>query len=99
MGILISTAAGSQMQAMQLSFFYFLPSILLSGFMFPYSGMPYWGQRIADVLPLTYFVRGSRGVFLKDFSLMDMWPHLWPIGLAFMVFTGLAIKGFKRTLN
>ncbi|TAL22755.1 MAG: ABC transporter permease [Aquabacterium sp.] len=98
-GILISTAAGSQMQAMQLSFFYFLPSILLSGFMFPYSGMPYWAQRIADVLPLTYFVRGSRGVFLKDFSLMDMWPHLWPIGLAFIVFTGLAIKGFKRTLN
>ena len=98
-GILISTAAGSQMQAMQLSFFYFLPSILLSGFMFPYSGMPKWAQFIASGLPLTYFVRGSRGVFLKDFSLADMWPHLWPIALALVVITALAIKSYKRTLN
>ncbi|MBH1987805.1 MAG: ABC transporter permease [Burkholderiales bacterium] len=98
-GILISTLAMSQMQAMQLSFFYFLPSILLSGFMFPYSGMPGWAQVISQGLPLTYFVRGSRGVFLKEFTLIDMWPHLWPIMLAGLIFSLLAIKSYRRTLN
>ena len=98
-GILISTVALSQMQAMQLSFFYFLPSILLSGFMFPFSGMPTWAQFISQGLPLTYFVRGSRGVFLKEFSLIDMWPHLWPIMLAGLVFSLLAIKSYKKTLS
>lgn len=98
-GILISTLAMSQMQAMQLSFFYFLPSILLSGFMFPYSGMPGWAQVISQGLPLTYFVRGSRGVFLKEFTLVDMWPHLWPIMLAGLLFSLLAIKSYRRTLN
>ena len=98
-GILISTVALSQMQAMQLSFFYFLPSILLSGFMFPFSGMPSWAQVISQGLPLTYFVRGSRGVFLKEFSLIDMWPHLWPIMLAGLVFSLLAIKSYKKTLS
>lgn len=98
-GILISSAAMSQMQAMQLSFFYFLPSILLSGFMFPYSGMPKWAQIISQGLPLTYFVRGSRGVFLKEFTLVDMWPHLWPIMLAGLVFGLLAVKSYRRTLN
>lgn len=98
-GILISTLAMSQMQAMQLSFFYFLPSILLSGFMFPYSGMPGWAQVISQGLPLTYFVRGSRGVFLKEFTLVDMWPHLWPIMLAGLIFSLLAVKSYRRTLN
>ena len=98
-GILISSAALSQMQAMQLSFFYFLPSILLSGFMFPYSGMPKWAQIISQGLPLTYFVRGSRGVFLKGFTLVDMWPHLWPIMLAGLIFGLLAVKSYRRTLN
>ena len=98
-GILISSAALSQMQAMQLSFFYFLPSILLSGFMFPYSGMPKWAQIISQGLPLTYFVRGSRGVFLKEFTLVDMWPHLWPIMLAGLIFGLLAVKSYRRTLN
>ena len=98
-GILISTVALSQMQAMQLSFFYFIPSILLSGFMFPFSGMPGWAQFIAKGLPLTYFVRGSRGVFLKDFNLIDMWPHLWPILVAGFVFSLLATLSYKKTLN
>ena len=98
-GILISTLALSQMQAMQLSFFYFLPSILLSGFMFPYSGMPDWAQVISKGLPMSYFVVGSRGVFLKEFTMMDMWPHLWPIMLAGLVFTLLAVKSYKRTLS
>lgn len=98
-GILISTVALSQMQAMQLSFFYFIPSILLSGFMFPFSGMPGWAQFIAKGLPLTYFVRGSRGVFLKDFNLIDMWPHLWPILVAGFVFSLLATLSYKKTLS
>lgn len=98
-GILLSTRAQSQMQAMQLSFYYFMPSIFLSGFMFPYSGLPAWAKVIADGLPMTYFVRGARGVFLKEYTLIDMWPNLWPIAIALVVFTTLAIKGFKRTLG
>lgn len=98
-GILISTLALSQMQAMQLSFFYFLPSILLSGFMFPYSGMPEWAQVISKGLPMSYFVVGSRGVFLKEFTMVDMWPHLWPIMVAGLVFSLLAVKSYRRTLS
>lgn len=98
-GILISTVALSQMQAMQLSFFYFIPSILLSGFMFPFSGMPGWAQFIAQGLPLTYFVRGSRGVFLKEFTMVDMWPHLWPIVVAGLIFSLLATLSYKKTLD
>jgi len=98
-GILISTLALSQMQAMQLSFFYFLPSILLSGFMFPYSGMPEWAQIISKGLPMSYFVVGSRGVFLKEFTMVDMWPHLWPIMVAGLIFSLLAVKSYRRTLS
>lgn len=98
-GILISTLALSQMQAMQLSFFYFLPSILLSGFMFPYSGMPAWAQFISKGLPMSYFVVGSRGVFLKEFTMVDMWPHLWPIMLVGLIISLLAIKSYRRTLS
>ena len=86
-------------QALQMTFFFFLPSMLLSGFMFPFSGMPGWAQFIAKGLPLTYFVRGSRGVFLKDFNLIDMWPHLWPILVAGFVFSLLATLSYKKTLN
>jgi ABC-2 type transport system permease protein len=60
-----STLARNQLQAMQMSFFFFLPSILLSGFMFPFRGMPEWAQRIGSVLPLTHFLRIVRGILLK----------------------------------
>lgn len=98
-GILISTAAQSQIQAMQLSFYYMMPTIMLSGFMFPYSGMPAWAQWISSTLPMTYFIRGARGVFLKEFGIADMWPNLWPIGVAFLVFLVTSIKSYRKTLN
>ncbi len=98
-GILISTAAQTQIQAMQLSFYYMMPTILLTGFMFPASGMPEWAQWISATLPMTYFIQGARGVFLKEFSMLDMWPNLWPIGLAFIVFLWSSIKSYRKTLG
>jgi len=98
-GILISTMAQSQIQAMQLSFYYMMPTILLTGFMFPFSGMPAWAQWISTTLPMTYFIRGARGVFLKEFDIVDMWPNLWPIGLAFIVFLVTSIKSYRKTLG
>lgn len=98
-GILISTVAKSQIDAMQMAFFYFTPSLMLSGFMFPYSGMPQWAQWIGSVLPMTYFIQGARGVFLKEFSMMDMLPYLWPIAAAMVFFLVISIKSYKRTLK
>ncbi len=98
-GILISTAAASQIQAMQLSFYYMMPTIMLSGFIFTYSGMKQWAQWISSTLPMTYFIRGARGVFLKEFGMVDMWPNLWPIGLACLVFLVTSIKSYRKTLS
>jgi hypothetical protein len=75
----ISTLSRNQMQAMQMSFFYFLPSLLLSGFMFPFRGMPEWAQAIGQALPLTHFLRVLRGILLKGNGLADIWPDIWLI--------------------
>ena len=99
LGFLISTVAKTQLQAMQLSFFYMLPSILLSGFMFPFRGMPGWAQAIGEVLPLTHFLRIVRGLLLKGNGIAEMLPEAWPI-LAFMVIVGLVGLGaFRNTLD
>jgi ABC-2 type transport system permease protein len=82
-----------------LSFYYMMPTIMLTGFMFPYSGMPQWAQWISTTLPMTYFIRGARGVFLKEFSLLDMWPNLWPIACAFVFFLWASIKSYRKTLS
>ena len=74
MGITFSTVAQNQLQAMQMSFFFFLPSILLSGFMFPFRGMPAWAQAIGEVLPLTHFLRIVRGILLKGNGFEDVHP-------------------------
>ena len=98
-GITISTLARNQLQAMQMSFFYFLPSLLLSGFMFPFRGMPEWAQVIAQALPLTHFLRVLRGILLKGNGLPDVWPDVWPIlvfGLVVMAFGALR---YRRTLD
>ena len=79
MGFLFSTLAENQLQAMQMSFFFFLPSILMSGFMFPFRGMPHWAQVIGEVLPLTHFLRIVRGVMLKGNGFAEAWPNLWPL--------------------
>lgn len=99
LGFTFSTLARTQMQAMQLTFFFFLPSILLSGFMFPFRGMPEWAQVIGEVLPLTHFLRIIRGIMLKGTELTDHLPDLYAL-LAFTTVIGLiAITRYKQTLD
>jgi ABC-2 type transport system permease protein len=98
-GITISSAARSQMQAMQMTFFFFLPSLLLSGFMFPFRGMPRWAQWLGEALPLTHFLRYIRGVMLKGNSALELWPHLWPLLLFTAVVLAIGLKRFRRTLD
>lgn len=98
-GFTFSTIARSQLQAMQLTFFYFLPSMLLSGFMFPFRGMPGWAQAIGEVMPLTHFLRVVRGIMLKGNTWADVTTHLWPIAL-FMLITGLvALWRYRETVD
>jgi ABC-2 type transport system permease protein len=99
LGYSFSTLARSQMQAMQLTFFFFLPSILLSGFMFPFSGMPRWAQAIGEVLPLTHFLRIVRGIMLKGAGLSDIGRELFVLLLFVITFAGLALMRFRRTLD
>ena len=98
-GITISSTARNQTQAMQMTFFFFLPSLLLSGFMFPFRGMPGWAQVIGEAMPLTHFLRIIRGVMLKGSSLADIWPHLWPLLLFASVVLVIGLKRFRRTLD
>jgi ABC-2 type transport system permease protein len=98
-GITISTTARNQMQAMQMTLFFFLPSILLSGFMFPFRGMPVWAQTIGEVLPLTHFLRVVRGILLKGNGALDVWPHLWPLLVFIAAVLALGLTRFRRTLD
>jgi ABC-2 type transport system permease protein len=99
MGITFSTIAHNQLQAVQMAFFYFLPSMLLSGFMFPFRGMPRWAQVIGEILPLTHFLRIIRGVLLKGNGLPDIAPQLWPIALFAAVTLFIGVKRYRRTLD
>jgi ABC-2 type transport system permease protein len=99
MGITFSTVAHNQLQAMQMSFFFFLPSLMLSGFMFPFRGMPRWAQVIGEVLPLTHFLRIVRGILLKGNGLAEVVPQLWPIVLFAAVALTIAVKRYRRTLD
>jgi ABC-2 type transport system permease protein len=99
MGITFSTLARNQLQAVQMAFFFFLPNILLSGFMFPFRGMPVWAQWIGDVLPLTHFLRIVRGILLKGNGLAQIWPELWPIVLFLVVMLSLGIRRYRQTLD
>ena len=99
LGITFSSIASNQLQAMQMTFFFFLPSILLSGFMFPFRGMPEWAQWLGSVLPLTHFLHLVRGIMLKGNTLVDLWPQIWPI-LAFMLIViAIGLRFYKRTLD
>lgn len=98
-GIMFSTIARNQMQAMQMTFFFFLPSMLISGFMFPFRGMPVWAQRVGEILPLTHFLRLVRGIMLKGNGVLETLPHLWPLALFMLVVIALGLKRFKRTLD
>lgn len=98
-GITISTVARNQTQAMQMTFFFFLPSMLLSGFMFPFRGMPQWAQVVGEVLPLTHFVRLIRGIMLKGNSYPEMWPHLWPLLVFLTIMLTIGVTRFRQTLD
>jgi len=98
-GITISSLAQNMLQALQLTIFYFLPSILLSGFMFPFYGMPTWAQHIGQLLPLTYFNRLIRGIILKDNDLFMLWPNIWPLMIIGTIMMILAVKFYKKTLD
>ncbi|MGC3962903.1 MAG: ABC transporter permease [Rhodocyclaceae bacterium] len=98
-GITLSSLAQNQLQAMQMTVFYFLPSLLLSGFMFPFRGMPVWAQYIGNVLPLTYFNRLIRGILLKGNDWADLWPSVWPIVVFGIVMMAVAVRFYRRTLD
>lgn len=98
-GITLSSLAQNQLQAMQLTFFYFLPNILLSGFMFPFAGMPGWAQAIGNILPMTYFHRMVRGILLKGNGWYELWPNVWPMALFIVVVMAIAVRFYRRTLD
>jgi len=98
-GITISSLAQNQLQAMQLTFFYFLPTMLLSGFMFPFQGMPGWAQVVGGVLPATYFMRLVRGILLKGNGWADLWPNIWPVMVFTVVVMTIAVIFYRRTLD
>lgn len=99
LGFLISTVARTQLQAMQMSFFYILPSILLSGFMFPFRGMPVWAQWLGEVIPVTHFLRVVRGSLLKGQGLIDQWPELLALTAFVCAVTALSMIRYRRTLD
>src|SRR6185437_4954849 len=98
-GFTFSTLARSQMQAMQMTMFFFLPSILLSGFMFPYRGMPRWAQVLGEVFPLTHFLRVVRGIMLKGADFADVAASVWPLALILGVVSAAALMRYQRTLD
>ena len=99
LGYTISTVSETQMQAMQLTFFFFLPSLMLSGFMFPFRGMPGWAQTLGEIFPLTHFLRIVRAVMLKG----AQWPAIAEetviLVLFMLIYGGFALLRFKRTLD
>jgi len=98
-GFTFSTIARNQLQAMQMAFFFFLPSILLSGFMFPFRGMPGWAQAIGEVLPLTHFLRIVRGILLKGNGVAEIMPHIWPLALFLLAVSAIALMRYRKTLD
>lgn len=98
-GLFFSTMAKSQLQALQMTFFFFLPSILLSGFMFPFYGMPKWATFIGEGLPLTHMLRIVRGIYLKDNGIVQVWSDIWPIVLFAIAMMLFAMKRYRQTLD
>lgn len=99
LGLLISTVAETQFQAFQLTFMSFLPQLLLSGFMFPFEGMPKAAQYLAEIFPLTHFLRIVRGVVLRDADLAMLTADIWPLAAFFVVVMGLATMRFRKRLD
>ena len=99
MGIMFSTVAKNQLQAMQMAFFFFLPSLLLSGFMFPFRGMPGWAQAIGELFPLTHFLRIVRGILLKGNGFNEVVSQLWQIALFAAIALTIGVKRYRKTLD
>lgn len=98
-GLTFSTVAKNQLQAVQMSYFFFLPSILLSGFMFPFHGMPAWARTIGNIFPLTHFLVMVRGILLKGNAIYDIWGQIWPLLLFTLVVLTIALRRYKETLD
>lgn len=98
-GFLFSTIARTQLQAMQMAIFFFLPNIMISGFMFPFRGMPTWAQWLGEMLPVTHFLRVVRGVMLKGSSWAEVSHEMWPMALFVVVVGGLAMLRYRQTLD
>ena len=92
-------AGNADMQALQATFFFFLPSLLLSGFMFPFRGMPEWAQAIGSCLPITHFLRIVRGILLKGNGPPEIWPNIWPLLSFLFVVGGIAMLRYRKTLD
>jgi len=99
LGITFSSMARNQLQAMQMTFFFFLPSMLLSGFMFPFRGMPEWAQTVGNLLPLTHFLILVRGILLKGNGVAMLWGDIWPLVAFMAAVLGLGLSTFRRTLD
>jgi ABC-2 type transport system permease protein len=97
-GLLISSVAKTQMQAMQMSFFALMPSILLSGFMFPREAMPAFFRAVSNILPVTFFLQISRGILLKGVGLSALWPQVLSLLGLLVFFLGLSILKFRKTI-
>jgi ABC-2 type transport system permease protein len=98
-GYTFSTLANNQLQAYQMALFFFLPSILLSGFMFPFRGMPQWAQWLGEILPLTHFLRIVRGILLKGNGLAEIWVDLWPLLVFLLAAAAIALWRSRETLD
>lgn len=98
-GYTFSTIAENQLQAMQMTMFFLLPAILLSGFAFPFDGMPVWAQWIGEILPATHFLRVVRGILLKGNGFAEIWPNIWPLILFMFAAGTIALARFRRTLD
>jgi ABC-2 type transport system permease protein len=99
LGFLVSTVARTQLQAMQMGFFYFLPSILLSGFLFPFRGMPTWAQWLGTAVPVTHMLRVVRGSMLKGVGIAEALPSLGALALFMVIVVALAMKQYRTTLD
>jgi ABC-2 type transport system permease protein len=99
LGFTFSSLARNQMQAMQMTFFYFLPSILLSGFLFPFRGMPQWAQWLGSLLPVTYMLRVVRGAMLKGVGISESFQSLAALTIFMLIVAGLAIRAYRTTLD
>jgi ABC-2 type transport system permease protein len=98
-GYTFSTIAQNQLQAMQMSMMFFLPNILLSGFMFPFAGMPAWAQWIGECLPLTHYLRIVRGIMLKGAAIADLRYDTLALAALMLIAMIIAVTRFRRTLD